>query len=172
MTKSRTQQAADDRIEQLARNVYDNVRQLNHATARPPGLTYPGTAYSVLGNLSEAVYGLGQTLEQLDRFLTDELNAGRLGHDLGHSPVTEIHEAQDELRSASTTARKVANTLGRAQSAISAVNAKPQLTPARVASQAFPMPPSEAIVKTSSAGTRPNHPPQARPGRAHGRGEA
>ena len=67
MTNNR-QQAADGRTEQIARrDLYEGVRQLNHATAGPPGLTYPGTVYTVLGQPRLAVYGLEQGLGQLHR---------------------------------------------------------------------------------------------------------
>ena len=51
MTNDR-QQAADDHTEQIARDLCEGVRQLNHATAGPPGLTCPGTVYTVLGATS------------------------------------------------------------------------------------------------------------------------
>lgn len=44
----------DTSTEQLARDLYEHVRQLNYATSGPPGLTQPGTVYTVLGNLSAA----------------------------------------------------------------------------------------------------------------------
>ncbi len=49
----------DARTEQLACDLYENVRQLNHATSGAPGSTQPGTANTVLGNLSAAAHGLG-----------------------------------------------------------------------------------------------------------------
>ncbi|TDE33655.1 hypothetical protein [Actinomadura sp. 6K520] len=66
---------------QLAANLHEHVRQLNYATAGPPSLTQPSTAYAILGNLSAAIYGLDQALDQINRFFLRELQAGRLGHD-------------------------------------------------------------------------------------------
>ncbi|WP_106399949.1 hypothetical protein [Actinocorallia populi] len=161
MTNNR-QQAADDHTEQIARDLYEGVRQLNHATAGPPGLTYPGTVYTVLGNLAVAVYGLEQSLRQLHRFLGEELDAGRLGHDLGHSPDSDVHRAQEALFAAGAMTRKLATTLGRAQNAIRAINAEPELNPVRLASQAFPMTVEEAVRMPFPGDTDKGRKPQAR----------
>ncbi|ROO90510.1 hypothetical protein EDD29_8239 [Actinocorallia herbida] len=172
MANNKSTQPEDDQTEQIARNIYEDVRRLNHTTAGPPGLTYPGTAYTILGNLSAAVHSLGQTLEQLDRFLGDELNAGRLGHDLGHNPITEIQRAQDGLRAAGAVARDLGNTLGHAQSAINAVNAQPELSPVRLATQAFPHNAAEAVRNAGFISARTTNPPPRRPTRPRGRTEA
>jgi hypothetical protein len=71
----------DEETARLATDLYGHVRQLNYATASPPSLTLPGTAYTILGNLSAATYGLDQVLDQINRFFLRELQADRLGHD-------------------------------------------------------------------------------------------
>ncbi|GAA0946934.1 hypothetical protein [Actinocorallia libanotica] len=156
------QQAADDRTEQIARDLYEGVRQLNHATAGPPGLTYPGTAYTVLGNLAVAVYGLEQSLGQLHRFLGEELDAGKLGHDLGHSPASDVHRAQEAIFAAGAMTRKLATTLGRAQNALHAINAQPELSPVRLARHAFPLTVAEAVRMSSPGDASKGRKPQAR----------
>ena len=111
----------DEVTEQLARDLYEQVRQLNYATGGPPGLTRPSTAYTVLGNLSAAAYGLDQALAQLDRFLRHELNTGHFGHDQGDLNAA-IRDCGQALARARNDARALSNTTGDAQNAISAVH--------------------------------------------------
>jgi hypothetical protein len=69
---TRRRQPAGPSAVELARQVAEAVRGLNHATHpadRFPGLEYPADAYEVLGALSTAAGGLGQTIGQLARFL-------------------------------------------------------------------------------------------------------
>jgi hypothetical protein len=111
----------DEVTERLARDLYEQVRQLNHATGGPPGLTRPSTAYTVLGNLSAAAHGIDQTLAQLDRFLRHERNAGHLGHDQGDLNAA-IRDCGQALARARIDARALSKATGDAQNAISAVH--------------------------------------------------
>jgi hypothetical protein len=111
----------DEATEQLAQDLYEHVRQLNHATGGP-GLTRPSTAYTVLGDLSAAAHGIDQTLTQLDRFLHRELAAGRLGHDQGADLTAAIHDCGQALARAQNDARALSKATGDAQNAINAVH--------------------------------------------------
>ncbi|MCW2913356.1 MAG: hypothetical protein JWN52_1424 [Actinomycetia bacterium] len=65
---TKKQSRSDKNTEATARDLYENVRELNYATAHPPGLTLPGTVYTILGNLAAAAHALDQTLQQLHQF--------------------------------------------------------------------------------------------------------
>ncbi|MGP4029801.1 hypothetical protein [Actinomadura sp. 3N407] len=117
----------DDRAtEQIVHDLRERVRDLNRATAGPPGLTMPATAYAVLGALASAAYGLDQTMRQLDEFLLREHREHRLGHDHG----ADLDEALDAFSRAILHARHLTSGLGeaagQAQSAIKSVNGLPR----------------------------------------------
>ncbi|SEG52610.1 hypothetical protein SAMN04489712_10642 [Thermomonospora echinospora] len=134
----------DDATAGLAQDLYEQVRQLNHATAGAPGLTRPSTAYTILGNLSASAYGLDQTFVQLGRFLRRELDGGRLGHDRGHHPAQAVQDACDALSEARDITTRLARSLGNAQSAINAVHG-PVHPAAALAGDDFPLSVSEAV---------------------------
>jgi hypothetical protein len=94
------------------------VRFLNYATGShaPAGLTLPGTAYTVLGELALAVSRLGQLTAQVTGFLGRELAAGRLGHDHGADPALPVERARGHLLAAADAAAMLAPALGAAQS--------------------------------------------------------
>ncbi|MFD0535314.1 hypothetical protein ACFQY7_17750 [Actinomadura luteofluorescens] len=74
-------------IERLAGELHERVRDLNYLTQDSPGLSELAAAYTVLGNLAQTSFRLAQTAEQIDAFLTRELDAGRLGHDQSGDPT-------------------------------------------------------------------------------------
>ncbi|MEU5995922.1 hypothetical protein [Actinomadura sp.] len=115
----------DDETAQLAVNLYEHVRQLNYATAGPPSLTLPSTAYTVLGNLSAASYGLDQLLDQINRFFLRELQADRLGHDDGEDLTDVLSRHGQALADARRHTQALCATLSEAQSAINAVHSRP-----------------------------------------------
>jgi hypothetical protein len=115
----------DDETAQLAANLYEHVRQLNYATAGPPSLTLPSTAYTILGNLSAVTYGLDQLLDQINRFFLRELQADRLGHDHGEDLTDVLSRHGQALAEASRHAQALCATLSDAQSAINAVHCRP-----------------------------------------------
>lgn len=115
----------DDETVQLAANLYEHVRQLNYATAGPPSLTQPSTAYAILGTLSAATYGLDQLLDQINRFFLRELQADRLGHDRDHNLTDVLSRHGQVLADARRHTQALCATLGEAQSAINAVHSRP-----------------------------------------------
>lgn len=174
----------DEATERLAAELYDRVRQLNHATQGRAGLTRPEAAYSVLGNLAQASFSLAQTAEQFDAFLDRELAAGRLGHDRDADPVPVIVLAHNALARANEQAADLGESFRRAQSALTAIHSTvdngaeimekaeatvaegdermpPDIGPAR---KDFPTPIGEAL----SGQAKPEPPPPAqRPSAPH-----
>ncbi|TDD89517.1 hypothetical protein E1293_04725 [Actinomadura darangshiensis] len=116
---------SDDETIQLAGNLYEHVRQLNYATAGPPSLTQPSTAYAILGNLSAATYGLDQSLNQINRFFLRELQADRLGHDHGEDLPDVLSRHGQALAEARCHTQALCTALNDAQSAINAVHSRP-----------------------------------------------
>lgn len=114
----------DDQTADLASNLYEHVRQLNLATAGPPSLTLPGTAYTILGNLSAATYGLDQVLDQINRFFLRELQADRLGHDQAEDLADVLSRHGQALAGARQHVRALCASLSDAQSAINAVHSR------------------------------------------------
>lgn len=112
----------DDQTADLSSNLYENVRQLNYATAGAPCLTLPGTAYTILGNLSAATYGLDQVLDQINRFFLRELQADRLGHNQAEDLADALSRHGQALAEARHHARALCTALSDAQSAINAVH--------------------------------------------------
>ncbi|TDC70570.1 hypothetical protein E1200_04865 [Actinomadura sp. GC306] len=115
----------DDETVQLAANLYEHVRQLNYATAGPPSLTQPSTAYAILGNLSAATYGLNQALDQVNRFFLRELQAGRLGHDHGEDLTDVLSRHGQALADARHHTQALCTALNEAHAAINAVHSRP-----------------------------------------------
>jgi hypothetical protein len=114
----------DDQTADLSNNLYEHVRQLNHATTGPSSLTLPGTAYTILGNLSAATYGLDQLLDQINRFFLRELQADRLGHDQAEDLADVLSRHGQALAEARQHARALCAALSDAQSAINAVHSR------------------------------------------------
>ncbi|OLT31865.1 hypothetical protein BJF79_08710 [Actinomadura sp. CNU-125] len=112
----------DEHTEQLAAELYRRVRELNNSTQGRQGLERPETAYTVLGNLAQASFGLAQTAEQLDAFLDRELSAGRLGHERGGGLVPIIVLAHDALQRAHEYAAELGDSFRRAQGALTSVH--------------------------------------------------
>jgi hypothetical protein len=112
----------DETTEQLARDLHEQVRRLNHATAGAPGLTRPFTVYTILGDLSAAAHDLGQTLGQLGAFLAREHRAGRLGHDRGEDLRPLIEQAARLLKDAQAHTGGLTTTLNVCQTTINAIH--------------------------------------------------
>jgi len=96
------------------------VRFLNypagsHAAA---GLTLPGTAYTIVGQLALIISRLGQLTGQVTSFLDRELAAGRLGHDHGTDPALSVERARGHLLAAAAAAAALDAALSAAQSDI------------------------------------------------------
>lgn len=113
----------DEDIERLAGELHECVRTLNHLTQGPPGLSEPAAAYTVLGNLAQTAFRLVQTAEQIDVFLTRELDAGRLGHDRGEDPVPALTAAHNALGRATEQAADLGESFRRVASALAPIHA-------------------------------------------------
>lgn len=111
----------DEDIERLAGELHERVRALNRLTQGPPGLTEPSAAYTVLGNLAQTSFRLAQTAEQIDAFLTRELDAGRLGHDRGDDPVPAVTTAHNALGRVTEQAADLGDSFRRAASALAPI---------------------------------------------------
>ncbi|CNG56017.1 Uncharacterised protein [Mycobacterium tuberculosis] len=66
-------------------------------------------------------FRLAQAAEQIDAFLTRELDAGRLGHDRGDDPVPAVTAAHDALGRASEQAADLGDSFRRAASALAPI---------------------------------------------------
>ncbi|MFA1546157.1 hypothetical protein [Actinomadura chokoriensis] len=110
-------------IERLAGELHERVRALNHLTQDSPGLSEPAAAYTVLGNLAQTSFRLAQTAEQIDAFLTRELDAGRLGHDRSGDPTPAVTVAHNALGWAAEQAADLGDTFRRAASALAPIHA-------------------------------------------------
>lgn len=108
-----------DYTKEVAGQLAECVRVLNHAT-RGDGLVYPGDAYELLGQLSEAVGGLPQLLGQLNDFLEHSMEAGKLttsaGSDL--TPANAVARADNALSTGQANAAELGSSLDHAQQAI------------------------------------------------------
>ncbi|MEU5880844.1 hypothetical protein [Spirillospora sp. NPDC047279] len=157
----------DDSTMQLARDLHEGVRQLNHATSGPPDLTEVGTAYAVLSDPGVAAHGLGQTITQLNDFLVHEEEAGRLGHDLGEPVAPFVRKFGQALSLAGRYTGDLHGALSEAQRAINALHGVPVSAPERVigsaaetAAEDFPLSINEVSVSLPPE----DHPrPQAAP---------
>ncbi|TDB95686.1 hypothetical protein [Actinomadura sp. 7K534] len=113
----------DEDIERVAGQLHEHVRTLHHLTQGPPGLSEPAAAYTVLGNLAQTAFRLAQTAEQIDAFLTRELDAGRLGHDRGDDPVPAVTAAHNALGQVTEQAADLGDSFRRATSALAPIHA-------------------------------------------------
>lgn len=112
----------DEDIERLAGELHERVRALNHLT-QDPGLSEMAAAYTVLGNLAQTSFRLGQTAEQIDAFLTRELDAGRLGHDRGDDPAPAVTAAHDALGRVIEQSADLGESFRRAAGAVAPIHA-------------------------------------------------
>ena len=114
----------DDYTIDLAAAYAETVRVLNHATMYRDGMSWPSTAYSVVGNLAAGAAGLRQLLDQIGVFLDREDAAGRLGDDRRRptgDPATTLAAAHVHLTAARLAAAALSVALGEAHSALSSL---------------------------------------------------
>lgn len=106
---------------QLADAAAEAVRSLNHATIRGTGLEFPADAYDVLGALALLAARLPQALRQVQHFLDDATEAGRVsivdGEHAG-DPVAAVTTCAHHLEHATTAAEQLRRTLDAAREAI------------------------------------------------------
>jgi hypothetical protein len=115
---------SDEHTAGAARLTAEAIRFLNYATGHhaDSGLTYPATAYDILGSLSATAHRLPQALQQLAAWLDAEHAAGRLADD-HHRPVADlVLRAHRCLRQAGSTAASLGDALADAQNAISTLH--------------------------------------------------
>lgn len=112
---------SDDYTAEMARSFTESVRVLNHATMTRPGLSWPSTVYTVVGDLAAGTAGLRQLFDQLGAFLDAEDTAGRLGDDRDphRDPADALARAHAHLTGARLAAAALSVALGEAQSALS-----------------------------------------------------
>lgn len=106
----------------LADNAAEAIRALNHATfPGAGGLASPVDAYDVLASLALMAARLPQLLTQLDRYLTGQVEDGRVVIDGGQfvgDPPAAAAAASCWLDRAGTAAARLAHVLDAAQQAI------------------------------------------------------
>jgi len=106
----------DEKLVQYADDAYEAIRALNHGTYR----TIPAPlAYSVLGNLQGAGFGLAQLAGHLAGGLRESLTTYDV-YDNNRDPKTSVAMAAEALRQAAEHARRTAELLAAAQLAINA----------------------------------------------------
>lgn len=105
---------------ELADTAAEAIRALNHATL--PGttsLTYPGDAYSTIGNLTLLGQRLPQALGQVLIFLNRLEADGHLCTDDSRSLSAVLGDLHIAIGDARAAANELANALSRAHSALS-----------------------------------------------------
>jgi hypothetical protein len=110
----------------LANDAAEAIRSLNHATfpgteSTPGGLAWPSDAYDVVASLGLLAARLPQLLGQLDRFLTGEVDAGRVvvaGGDYAGDPQAAAAVASHWLDHARINAAALHHALDAAQQAV------------------------------------------------------
>ena len=106
-------------VAELANDAAETIRALNHATfPGAGGLVWPGDAYDVIASLSLLAARLPQALAQLDRFLTGEVDAGRVAVDGGEftgDPAAAAAAASHWLDQAQSCAGRLHHALDQAQ---------------------------------------------------------
>ena len=173
----------DEDIERLAGELHERVRALNHLAQGEPGLSQAAAAYTVLGNLTQTSFRLAQAAEQIDAFLTRELDAGGLGHDQGDDPVPAVTAAHNSLGQAAEQAAGLGESFRRAASAIAPIHTldtgdepspdqavarnpiEPDTAQVEPAKEDFPRPVGDVLSDSGSAQHVPpelRSPPQAR----------
>jgi hypothetical protein len=105
----------------LAGDAAEAIRSLNHATLPgTDGLTWPSDAYDVLASLSLLAARLPQLLAQLDRYLTGEVETGRVmvdGGEFAGDPAAAAAAASHWLDHARINAAALHHALDAAQQA-------------------------------------------------------
>lgn len=86
----------------------EGIRELNHITINPGGLTYPSDVYFVLANLQRAAAMLPQALDQIGRWLDLEHRAGRVRRDDGRDLTIDLGVVGANLTAAREHARRLA----------------------------------------------------------------
>ncbi|HEX5880203.1 MAG TPA: hypothetical protein VF468_18100 [Actinomycetota bacterium] len=100
---------------ELAEQAAEALRELNHCTRDPGVFTGPAELYRLVAELALVAGRFPQLLDQLDRWLHAEHDAGRLRADTGADPERIITAAGVELADAGDAAHDLARVLAAAQ---------------------------------------------------------
>jgi hypothetical protein len=99
----------------LAGRAAEAVRELNHLTRDPGVFTGPAELYRLVGELAVLAGRVPQLLGQLDRWLREEHDAGRVRVDTGTDPGPIVAAAGADLADARDAAHELAHVLDAAQ---------------------------------------------------------
>ena len=107
---------------QLADDAAEAIRAVNHLTRSlgSEGWQYPGDAYSVVGNLSEAAMRLGQALNQVAAFVRELHDEGHLRSDKDTLDA-DVNAATGGLYDAFDASQQLYEALNRAHSGLSPI---------------------------------------------------
>ena len=100
---------------ELAEQAAEALRELNHRTRDARAFTGPAELYRLVGELALLAGRLPQLLDQLDRWLRAEHDAGRIRADARADPGRIIAAAGAELADAGDAAHDLAHVLDAAQ---------------------------------------------------------
>ncbi|MGY3685120.1 hypothetical protein [Streptomyces sp. TE33382] len=108
----------------LADDAYEALRALNHATLAPTrgdeDWEFPGDAYSVVGNLSQAAMVLPQALEQTEALVKHLEASGNLRSDR-NTLDTDLAATYEGLAEAKAAAQTLFEALNRVHSGLSPI---------------------------------------------------
>lgn len=113
-----------DYTKEVAAQLAECVRVLNHATQGDDGLRNSADAYELLGELSTAAAGLPQLLQQTRAFLDRELEAGRLRDTNDGDPADAVEAAGAYVDGARKDAAELRDSCNTAQQAIANLGGK------------------------------------------------
>jgi hypothetical protein len=103
--------AATMTIPEVAAQVVEAVRALNHLTADAGELAGPGEAREVVGRLALMGHELPQLCEQLARFLVVQCEDGQILDGIGANPDNVLREVSEALTAAGRAADMMAASL-------------------------------------------------------------
>jgi hypothetical protein len=105
----------EEYVLRLAERAAEAVRELNHRTRDPGVFTGPAELYRLVGELALVAGRFPQLLDQLDRWLSAEHDAGRVRVDIGGDPGPVIAAAGAGLADAGDAAHDLARVLDAAR---------------------------------------------------------
>jgi len=106
--------------QECADQAAEAIRALNHATiGHRAGYVCASDVDATIGALHTTIYGLGQALSQMQRWLFTADDAGRIGHDEHREPgagSVAVEDLSTDLLQAAAHADALARSLARMQS--------------------------------------------------------
>jgi hypothetical protein len=110
---------------EIASQVAEGIRALNHLTFGGGELANPGEVRDIIASLEQMGEGLPQLYEHLARFLVGQHEDGQVAHEPGQDPDLSVTEVTEALTAAGQAADMMAAALNEAH------NASTGLRPAR-----------------------------------------